>query len=885
MDIVRFDSQERVDLPDMTQVSFLVLGEFRRTLRTLVLGEEAMYVVRGFAIEPAGVPDATVTIKLDNAGTLGAMILSENTGSVEYGQLVGNKDAAGNPEGASQQILDFTGQPTGTYSIEVRFVYSDSANDNRAFWNETTNTEFISATDTRHKPVWQAQYVLGAGTGGEWLKLGEVVWGGSTVTAGNITDLRPFLFEGTAGTFDGADQATDGRPDFNRSSDRAANGLFSIAENIRGLWRQIQDIKGPDASGNYNGYARVYGPIDPAASGVPATQTKTLRSVDTVTYTVGDGVGSFGDFNGATGLQDALDALANGSTRPRRAKIVIKGSDRSNVTFTVANTYDLTASPGFEFTLEIVAETVNGVSEGDNGRAAIDFSGAGGAAGVIQVRKLILRNLACLHTTAGNTLFSVDECDIRDCELTTTFSALDLTSGYYALSIDRPSARALCNVVDCDIAGPVKVVDSGGAPINRIERRGLGVFRNCSFTSPIVLHDFVESAGTNHASFGLLFEGCTMQTTSSRTSQRGVLDGGFARNVTLRECALTVSDREINGIHLAEQTAGTPPAFWKIEGCTFNISDTARTSGVDAGQFGANGTGWGIFILQTNVPAPEALEDTAAGFIVRDCYFQGPSSVPTNNDSGAIYVAGAVTAHIEDNTFWRFSAPAGGRSRVIEFRSVKVDGGIVVRGNHISKWLNSTGTSELVGVFLNDTDGADISANTIVGERDTGAILTLDVTSSAAVEVRSSTEVNVHHNRFLGWPVDAVIGIERVVLTGVRYCKFDHNVFVYTGVSGGYCIDFSNGAVEWCTANGNSIAIPGSTGRGINGSDASNLVINDNIIDMNASADPNGIDFNAGTAESMCSGNRVDGGNIAGAGAGVVYGFQNSARNDLNFYP
>ena len=39
MRIVRWHPQERVDKPDLDAVSYLVLGEFRRTLRAVVVGD------------------------------------------------------------------------------------------------------------------------------------------------------------------------------------------------------------------------------------------------------------------------------------------------------------------------------------------------------------------------------------------------------------------------------------------------------------------------------------------------------------------------------------------------------------------------------------------------------------------------------------------------------------------------------------------------------------------------------------------------------------------------------------------------------------------------------------------------------------------------------
>jgi len=344
MDIVNFGSQERVDLPDMTQVSYLVLGEFRRTVRSLIMGDEAHYALRGFAVEPAGTPDTTVTVKLDpgGGGPLGALLLSEDTGALEYGQLVGDKNSTGVVEGNAQQILDFSGQPDGTYAVEVRFVYSDSANDNRAFWNETTNVEFIAAHDTRSKPVWQAQRVLGAGSGGAWMKLADVVWLASAgdVDSADITDTRPFIFEGTGPTYSAATQATyTAVPDFDRSATRGADGVNAVYPAIRALARQIADLKGQNSSGSFDWFSRVFAPRDPVAA-LSTEQTKSLRTVETVTFTIGNGTTTFGDFNGATGLEDCLQHLEGmGASCPEEVRIVAKGDLSSTFTYNITTAH------------------------------------------------------------------------------------------------------------------------------------------------------------------------------------------------------------------------------------------------------------------------------------------------------------------------------------------------------------------------------------------------------------------------------------------------------------------------------------------------------------------------------------------------------------------
>ena len=69
MRIVRWSPQQRVDLPDKTAENFLVLGEFRRTVRDMVLGFDAgsslMSILRGFEVEPSAVPDARIRVRMD----------------------------------------------------------------------------------------------------------------------------------------------------------------------------------------------------------------------------------------------------------------------------------------------------------------------------------------------------------------------------------------------------------------------------------------------------------------------------------------------------------------------------------------------------------------------------------------------------------------------------------------------------------------------------------------------------------------------------------------------------------------------------------------------------------------------------------------------------
>ena len=180
----------------MTAVSSLMLGEFRRQLRGLILGESANKIVKGFAVEPAAVPDTTITVKLNDGGALGFFIGSQDLGSrVDYGQLAGGDDIAGNLEGAAQIILDFTGQPAATYNVDVRFVEAASTSDNRVFRNEVTEAEFIASTETRVLPLYQLRN-FGDPVTADYQTLAEVIWNTVSIDQFDINDTREFLFEG-----------------------------------------------------------------------------------------------------------------------------------------------------------------------------------------------------------------------------------------------------------------------------------------------------------------------------------------------------------------------------------------------------------------------------------------------------------------------------------------------------------------------------------------------------------------------------------------------------------------------------------------------------------------------------------------------------------------
>lgn len=906
MRIVRWQSQERVDLPDMTAVNFLVLGEFRKTIRDLITGFDGTsgkVVLRGFEVEPSAVPDARIRIRMDDGDPdrIGGALLSENLGAnTEFGQLTGGEDSAAALEGQAQQIIDFTGQPADTYFIEIRFTYGTGANDNRAFWNPGVNSEFIASQDTRHEPQWEAQAV-GSVTGGEWMVLGAVVWDGvGPITTSEITDSRRFLFEGVAGFFEESaqDDSSTSAPDFDRSATRGVKTVTvdSVVKAIRACFRQIRDIKGPDASGNWNWWNRPFAPIDYANVPLPTEQTKHLASVDVVSYTVGDGVDTFGDFNGATGLKDCLDAIdgnvpANG--RPRRIKIVIKAGNRQSVDFIVDAVYDFTADGDLH--LEIEAASADDAS-GDKGRARIEFDGAllGTNFQFLQARGLTLKNLDVLASSAQQGLFSVEECNIYNCELQMQTDAGDLSAGNYVLDINRSGVGEV-RIIDSDLqGGAVRILDSNSDFTTAFNRTFAAYIRGCTFgpSAPLILNDIVDASGTDttRSSAGLIVEGCSFsQSATPQTGYVGIVDGRIAENVTFRDCEFVATTREADIIHMGTGAgAGTrPEANWLIDNCLFDIGFT-RTSAVDAGLNGTDGTGWALY----HTSASSIVAEDESKILIRGCTVRGDGA-GTSVDSGAFFTAGVARFQVESCHFQAFSSGAGGRCHIIQIQS---PGGAIVGRQvsidrcHFDKFEDGTGTSVVSCIFNNAYHGVRISDCNFIGLDEARATVTMSQATSAAIIMQSANHWEIHDCHFEGFlEIDSTVLVEPTAGSGCRFfkihgCTFDE---VGSATAGSFAIDAGQNAIEGGSIC-NNVILTGANGAGIDVTDTADMVVNDNNVQAAASGDAVGIQWGTGTATSMCIGNRVNGQTIAGGGGGVIWGFQNTpaAINDHgNFFP
>lgn len=632
MRIVRWHPQERVDKPDLDAVSYLVLGEFRRTLRTLVQGEQS-YVITGFAVETAAPPDTTIRVRMQPPGTERASALGSEltTAGLDKGQLIGDRDSSFINEGPSQQILDFALQPVGSYTVELRFPpYTDAIADNRAFWNPGGASEFISNVNTRTVGSWEIQFVAGAPSGGQWIPLATVAWNGVVVGVADITDIRTFAWEGASPWQQATQAGVGGVEDFGRAANRAdqTQGRHRLRDLVRGVLRQIQDVKGQNDTGVFDWFSRVFSPFDPTDA--LGAQTKTMRTIDTVTYTVGDGVRTFGDFNGATGLDACLTHIAAipAASMPMRIEIVLHGG-------VVGTGYVLTGqtviSGGLGSPVTVTIRAGQGLTNGATGlfgRPRITVDGATipalGYALIVTgsgIGSLVLRGLDVLWTgttAGGRGMFAANGyIDAEDCNLqqTVTPALPDVAAGYILLS----SFAQKCRVHNCVIRGRIGMYSDPGTGSMPSERE-MGVIEHCDLQeTQIVLHADVPGVPGVDSVNGFAIRDCriTGRGTAIYTGSIALIDARCARKLRIENNTISYGTNE-NAID-GRTYNGETPFDWRIVGNRFDDSIGNGVHLFGAGGSGADGTGWALSLssclkltLEENIYSINASIDAGA---------------------------------------------------------------------------------------------------------------------------------------------------------------------------------------------------------------------------------------------------------------------------------
>jgi len=765
MRIVRWASSERVDLPDLTAMSFLALGEFRRSIRALVTGEAA-YIIQGFEVEPESPATTRVMVQFQPPGDDRGEVLGaeQTTAGTDYGQLIGGRDSSFLDEGLAQQFIDLTAEPPGSFVVEMRFVYANGVSDNRAFWNQGTQTEYVGVTETRHVSGWQIQHVA-APTGGQWIPLAVVTWDGVSIDAADIADVRTFLFEGISPFRRATQTSSGGVEDFDRSVDRDVDGTFRIRDVVRALMRQVQDLKGqPNFEGDFDWFSRVFSPFDPGGDLSPQ-QTKTLRSVDTVSYTVGDGITTFGDFNGVTGVDECLDLIAAMPAALMAARIEVR-IHGGTLPYTLSSQKVITPSPGYRTVVCIRAATQHDQTNELEGRPIITIAAAdvpdggyvlqGGAGTSFELDDVQL-GLSGSAVNKGLISCETGYVRARRSQLVISGPAV-VTDSLFCVITGRAQRSYLEN---CATWGRLCFFDET-VGTTRAERNFGGYIENCSLlASQLTLHHPTAGADTNVAvGFEVRNSLVAGRATAPFAGSKAMIDGGSASYITFRGCTLQWGQSE-NCID-ARTYVSNAPYKWSVIDCEFDgdtVSNGTHTFG--AGINSVDGTGWAINV------------EEGTSITVRGCTMRSI----TSTDAGGIRLFDVLRYTIE-STSWDSCGHTAGGSDLFQgvFLSGTTDGCFFGALNDLSFDSFVTGTTRVRSIDFDRCAQTSMKGCKLYGRNAAFTAIT-PAASYCAVRIDTTDALQIEGCSFNGWAAGSANS--RTILfdgsptsTQIRGCQF-----------------------------------------------------------------------------------------------------------------
>lgn len=316
--LVRVESTERVDEPDFTHLSRQVL-DFHESIVGSVLAQNAV-VKAGWDL----VTLSTTDLRIErNDG----FFIGPESGVTDGIHNVGvTSSSAVFDFGGTNSVVSFAGLGVGAYHIYIYHRFFKANQQVRVKFNNTTQQEFTDTFEVRFEASWFSE-ILPVATSPpvDRVRIATVDWDGSDLATSVITRTLPLLFEGQAVTggsilphVGSGFTGTDPLVDFNRSSDRIANGLVDLAGFTNAALKCIEEVKSQE---------------------FPSWFTKprhgmALDAVLPVTYTIGQGtVDSVGMFNadGTTivsgdthyNVDTAIDAAIAAATADATVQVVI----------------------------------------------------------------------------------------------------------------------------------------------------------------------------------------------------------------------------------------------------------------------------------------------------------------------------------------------------------------------------------------------------------------------------------------------------------------------------------------------------------------------------------------------------------------------------------
>lgn len=251
MERIKFFSNERVGLSDMEAGAGGIL-EMDNRLREARIVFIPSGRTSGNAATSARIFSGFTYTVPGGLGVGNSLVLMRGTGIfpiydqgvIKYGVIFGEHDPL-------TLTLSVSALAPGTYGLWVRFVLSQTDNENRVFWNESTATEEISQVPTRERGIWDAVLIdssAGAPGSGEYVKIYQVTIGAGPVVSA-IADYRHFFYEGDAYGAGYADEWGNGVND--RSANRAAYPIADLHTFVHYVRSQLRDIIDPTVQTNH----------------------------------------------------------------------------------------------------------------------------------------------------------------------------------------------------------------------------------------------------------------------------------------------------------------------------------------------------------------------------------------------------------------------------------------------------------------------------------------------------------------------------------------------------------------------------------------------------------------------------------------------------------
>lgn len=790
---VRFDSQERVDLPDMQAVSLFSADEIRKTIRHFLTGDATARILRGFQVLPEndGVsPRVVVSLNTTPVGAFTGA-LAQGGSVFDFGQLGGGHDAVGALEGPAQLLVDFTGQPVAAYQVKIRAAVVDGRSDNRAFWNASSNAEFVRTTPTRSLLQWEI--AISGHSDADWILIATVNWGGAAVASADITDERAFALEGAPGTgtaaqrWSHADQPSAGSTgvgDFDRGADRAA-----LAVSVSDLWsawralaRQVQDLKGGrDSDLRYDWFSRVFAP---AGGGLPAEQTKSLRTIEAITFSVADGATDQADFNGSTALYDCFAYIAaNSAALPKRIRIVVKNrvaNSSSGPIFAWSAPVTIT---GHDVQLRCFGSgfrtPLSGSSAIPSGAAIVSLSAitAGQVALTVNAGSLDIEDVVVTNAATSIGIFALDTASYfraRRCLWGNTGLTGNIDASVTGFAVRCSHQNLLID--ECTIGG---VLWLGGRPVpSGTTMTARGLVRRSLVTGYInARHDEWSGSNSNDKwlfAMGLVIEDSTIAdpTNAGTPRQGGVIDLTGASDIEIRNCTLLNSgNQDFVCMSHAQLNAGVYQASSRIRIGDNQFSCLRQSSHAAYASPGLlEGTGWCVkAIAVRNFGAVSSTAQVPTEIVVEGNVFDG-GGVTSAPDAGAVALFDARGCRVARNSVINWAEPNAGSGAQYLIAALSTTSGLLhssgqniwIASNFVGRFARAQVTPRQWGgsggllccIAVTGVASGKVTDNIISAGHEAsfgGKIDPVPDLFPAALQVQNCANLDVERNQFLLW--------------------------------------------------------------------------------------------------------------------------------------